>query len=71
MKGDQHAAAPDLRPSDPVRVVFHKGPITIEMQGKAQGQAAVGDMVNVMVTDSQKSFTGRLRAGKAVDVELP
>ncbi len=71
LKGDQHAAAPDIRPSDPVRVVFHKGPITIEMQGKAQGQAAVGDMVNVMVSDSQKSFTGRLLAGKAVDVELP
>jgi len=27
--------------------------------------------VNVLVSDSQKSFAGKLLAGKAVDVELP
>lgn len=71
LKGDPRAAAVDIRASDPVRVVFHKGPITIEMQGKALGTAAVGETVNVLVSDSQKSFAGKLLAGKAVDVELP
>ncbi len=71
LKGDTRAAAADIRTSDPVRVIFHKGPITIEMQGKALGGAAVGQTVNVVVSDSQKSFAGRLLAGKAVDVELP
>ncbi len=71
MKEDPSAASADVRASDPVLVVFHKGPITIEMQGKAQGPAAIGDMVSVQVTDSQKTFSGRLLSGKAVDVELP
>jgi len=71
LKSDPRATVAEVRASDPVRVVFHKGPITIEMQGKALGAAAVGQAVNVLVSDSQKSFTGTLQAGKAVDVELP
>jgi len=71
LKSDQRTAVVDIRVSDPVRVIFHKGPITIEMQGKALAAAAIGETVNVVVTDSQKSFAGRLLAGKAVDVELP
>lgn len=71
MQGDPRSATADVRASDPVRIVFHRGPITIETQGKALGAAAVGETVNVLVTDSRKSFSGRLLAGKAVDVELP
>jgi hypothetical protein len=71
MKKDPLSTSADVRASDPVRVIFHKGPITIEMPGKALGQAAVGQAVSVLVTDSQRSFTGKLLTGKAVDVELP
>jgi hypothetical protein len=65
------SGAVEVRARDPVRVVFHRGPITIEMQGKALSAAALGDSVKVQVSDSQKSFTGRVAAGKAVDVDLP
>jgi len=71
LKADGRASAADVHAHDPVRVIFHKGPITIEMQGRALAPAAIGDTVNVLVTDSQKSFAGRLVTGKAVDVELP
>ncbi len=71
MKPDPRSTAADITSSDPVRVIFHKGPITIEMPGKALGRAAIGQTVSVLVTDSQRRFTGRLLAGKAVDVELP
>jgi Chaperone for flagella basal body P-ring formation len=71
LKEDARAAVAGLRAGDSVQVIFHKGPITIEMQGKAQMAAAVGDTVSVLVTDSRRTFSGRLLAGKAVDVELP
>ena len=68
-------AGPDLqrgvKASAPVRVVFHKGPITVEMPGKALASAAVGDAVSVYIADSQKTFTGRVTDGKAVQVDLP
>ncbi len=66
------AAGPvDVKSGDPVHVVFHKGPITIEMEGAALSAAAIGDPLKVQVTDSKKSFSGRLSQDKAVDVELP
>jgi flagella basal body P-ring formation protein FlgA len=52
-------------------VVFRKGPITVEMPGKALATAAVGDAVSVVVADIQKTFTGRVLEGKAVQVDLP
>jgi hypothetical protein len=64
-------ASQGLRTGTPVQVVFHKGLITIEMQGKTLGTAAVGERVSVYVPDSQRSFTGRVTDGKAVSVELP
>jgi hypothetical protein len=64
-------AKPGLKPGTPVQIVFHKDLITIEMQGKALGAAAVGDTVNVLVADSQKSFTGKVCEGKVVEVDLP
>lgn len=63
--------APDVKASDPVHVLFHKGSITIEMDGRALSAAAVGDSLKVQVPESQKSFVGRLSAGKAVSVDLP
>ena len=71
LKTDPLSTGADVRANDPVQVAFHKGLITIEMPGKALGQAAVGQPVNVLVTDNQRSFTGKLLSGKAVDVELP
>jgi hypothetical protein len=68
-------AGPDrqrgVKSSAPVRVVFRKGPITVEMPGKALGSAAVGESVSVYIADSQKTFTGRVTDGKAVQVDLP
>jgi hypothetical protein len=43
----------------------------IEMPGKALGPASTGDSLSVSIADSQKSFTGTLTSGKAVNVELP
>jgi len=71
LKEERRTAAADIKASDPVRVIFHKGPITIETQGKAQASAAVGETVNVLAGDSARTFSGRLRDGKVVDVELP
>ncbi|HET6452333.1 MAG TPA: flagella basal body P-ring formation protein FlgA [Spirochaetia bacterium] len=69
------SAAPDpgtaVRSSSAVRVLFRRGPITVEMPGKALSSASVGDTVSVLVPDSQKTFTGRLVEGKAVQVDLP
>jgi hypothetical protein len=62
---------PGLKPGTPVQIVFHKDLITIEMQGKALAAATIGDTVNVLVADSQKSFTGKVREGKVVEVDLP
>ena len=60
-----------VKSSAPVRVVFRKGLITVEMPGKALASAAVGESVSVFVADSQKTFTGRVTDGKAVQVDLP
>jgi len=60
-----------VRTGAPVKVIFHKGPITIELPGKASASAAVGGRVGVYVADSQRSFVGRVVDAKAVEVELP
>jgi len=54
-----------------VHVVFHKGPITVEVPGKALGAALAGDTVNVSIAESQKTFAGRVIDGKVVQVDLP
>jgi hypothetical protein len=61
----------EVKQGTPVNVIFRKGPITIEMPGKAMGSAVTGDSVTVTVVDSQKSFMGVLTDGKAVNVDLP
>lgn len=60
-----------VKSGSPVQVIFRKGPITIEMPGKALAAAAMGGNVGVYVADSRKSFIGRVVDMKAVEVELP
>ncbi len=60
-----------VKPGTSVNVVFHKGIITIEMPGRTTSSASVGDTVSVSLSESQKSFSGTLRDGKEVDVDLP
>ncbi len=64
-------AAQAVKASDRVQVLFRKGPVTVEMQGKALASAGLGDNVSVYVPDSLKSFSGRVIDTKAVEVELP
>lgn len=64
-------AAEGVKAGDQVQILFHKGPVTIEMQGKALASAGFGDGVAVYVPDSRKSFSGRVIGKKAVAVELP
>jgi flagella basal body P-ring formation protein FlgA len=52
-------------------VVFRKGPITVEVPGKTLGASSVGDVVNVSIAESQKTFTGRVTDERAVQVDLP
>ncbi len=69
------AAAPPgtdgVKPGTPVNVVFRKGLIEIEVPGKALTAASVGERLSVSITESQKSFSGQLIDGKAVEVDLP
>jgi hypothetical protein len=60
-----------VKVNSPVQVNFHKGPITVEMPGKALSTASVGDNINVFVAEDQKTFTGRVISAKEVQVDLP
>jgi hypothetical protein len=60
-----------LKSNAPVRVVFRKGPITVEMPGKTLASAAIGESVGVSISEGQKTFSGRVIEGKAVLVDLP
>jgi hypothetical protein len=64
-------AGEGVRAGDPVQVRFRKGPVTIEVQGKALATAGFGDQVAVYIPDSLRRFSGRVMGSKAVDVELP
>jgi hypothetical protein len=61
----------DVKSSSRVRVVFRKGPITVEVPGKTLGAASLGENVKVSTIESQKTFMGRLIEGMAVQVDLP
>jgi len=65
------AGAPAVKGATIVRVVFRKGPITVEMPGRVVAGGGVGQAVTVYIPDSQKTFTGRVLDGKAVQVDLP
>ncbi|HET6486944.1 MAG TPA: flagella basal body P-ring formation protein FlgA [Spirochaetia bacterium] len=67
-----YAGASDgVRAGDPVAVLFRKNLITIEMPGRAQGTARIGDSVTVYVPESMRAFSGEVTGGKAVTVDLP
>jgi hypothetical protein len=68
---DASGSTDGVRSGAPVDVIFRKGPITIEMPGKAMATVAVGGKVGVFVADSQKRFIGRVVDAKVVEVELP
>ena len=65
------AAAPSVRSNDRVQILFRKGPIIVEMEGRALATAGFGDTVAVRVPESLRSFSGRVIGNKAVEVELP
>ncbi len=65
------ASVGGVKAHDPVAVFFHKGSITIRMEGKALAAAAEGGWVSVFVPESRKSFSGIVMADKAVSVEIP
>jgi Chaperone for flagella basal body P-ring formation len=65
------AAQAGVSSGTPVRVVFHKGPITVEVPGKALAAASAGDNVDVSITESRKTFNGRVIDAKVVQVDLP
>jgi len=65
------SAETTARLNSTVKVVFRKGPITVEMPGRVVGGGAVGQPATVYIPDSQKTFTGRVLDGKAVQVDLP
>ncbi|HEY9595725.1 MAG TPA: flagella basal body P-ring formation protein FlgA, partial [Spirochaetia bacterium] len=69
--GSPPDTAATLRAGSAVNVVFRKGPITIEMPGKALVSAALGQQVSVQLSDSRKTFTGFLTSVKEVQVDLP
>jgi len=65
------ATALGVRASDRVQVLFRKGPITVEMEGKALASAGFGQSVAVRVPEIIRSFSGRVIGNKAVEVEIP
>ncbi len=65
------AAGTALKGSSLVKVIFRRGPITVEMPGRVVSGGAAGQAVTVYIPDSQKTFTGRALDGKAVQVDLP
>jgi hypothetical protein len=64
------AAASGIKANEAVAVLFKKGSIVIEMNGKALASAREGDRVSVYVPDSRMNFTGIVLANKAVSVEI-
>jgi hypothetical protein len=65
------ARAAGVKANEPVDVLFHKGAITIRMQGRVLATAPAGSRVDVYVSASRKNFSGIVTEDKAVDVEIP
>jgi hypothetical protein len=59
-----------VRANEAVCVLFRKGSIVVEMNGKALASAREGERVSVFIPESRKSFSGVVMANKAVSVEL-
>jgi len=60
-----------VKGSSIVKVVFRKGPITVEMPGRVVSVGSGGQAVTVYMPDSQRTFTGRSLDAKVVQVDLP
>jgi flagellar P-ring protein precursor FlgI len=67
-KGDS-SASPLLRSS--LSSLVSSFGVSIAPQDIRSKNAAVGESVSVFIADSQKTFTGRVTDGKAVQVDLP
>jgi hypothetical protein len=59
-----------VKPNWPVRVIFRKGPITVEVPGKALAYALPGENAKVLISESKKTFIGKVIDGEAVSVDL-
>ncbi|HSV93880.1 MAG TPA: flagella basal body P-ring formation protein FlgA [Desulfobacterales bacterium] len=65
------SAIDGVKAGETVQVVFRRGTVTIEMEGRALSSAAVGREVSVWVAESRRSFAGTAADRKVVDVVLP
>ena len=65
------SAADGVRSGESVQVFFHRGAVTVEMEGRALSAAAPGQGITVWVAESRRSFAGIAAGRKVVDVELP
>jgi hypothetical protein len=65
------SAADGVKSGETVQVVFRRGAVTIEMEGRALSAAAPGQDVSVWVAESRRSFAGTATGRKVVDVMLP
>ena len=60
-----------VRSGETVQVLFRRGSVTIEMEGRVLSSAAPGQAVTVWVAESRRSFAGTVAGRKVVDVVLP
>jgi hypothetical protein len=65
------SAADGVKSGETVQVVFRRGAVAIEMEGRALSSAAPGQDVSVWVAESRRSFAGTATGRKVVDVVLP
>lgn len=65
------SASDGVKSGETVQVFFHRGAVTIEMEGRVLSSAAPGQGVTVYVTESRRSFAGIASGRKVVDVQLP
>jgi len=65
------SVAEGVKAGETVDVFFHRGAVTIAMEGRALSSAAPGLNISVYVTESRRTFSGVVAGRKVVDVELP
>ena len=65
------SASDGVRSGETVQVLFRRGSVTIEMEGRVLSSAAPGQAVTVWVAESRRSFAGTVAGRKVVDVVLP
>ena len=65
------SASDGVRSGETVQVLFRRGSVRIEMEGRVLSAAAPGQAVTVWVAESRRSFAGTVAGRKVVDVVLP